>query len=95
MLVNALPSSHTPAVFTIAAPEGLRGHVQNSQDEVGSFSQQDYEKFLEGYKSQYKELSFWVDEDAIEGIYLLLCSGHFLCFALCCWPIWLVHQTAS
>lgn len=58
-----MPSATGPAVFAIAAPEGIRGGTQ----EVTSFSQQDYDNFLQGYKSQYKELSFWVEQDAIEG----------------------------
>lgn len=64
MQTHALPSG--PAVFTIAAPEGIRGNIQEGMA-VSSFSQQDYDKFLQGYKSQYKELSFWVEEDAVEG----------------------------
>lgn len=58
-----MPSATGPAVFAIAAPEGIRGGTQ----EVTSFSQQDYDKFLQGYKSQYQELSFWVEQDMIEG----------------------------
>lgn len=64
---SAVPSRLTPAVLTIAAPEGLRGNVQQDA-EVSSFSQQDFDKFLQGYKSQYKELSFWVEGGAIEGV---------------------------
>lgn len=64
---SAMPSATGPAVFAIAAPEGIRGNVEEGMDEVTSFSQQEYDKFLQGYKSQYKELSFWVGKDAIEG----------------------------
>lgn len=60
-------SATGPAVFAIAAPEGIRGNVQEGMEEVTSFSQQEYDKFLQGYKSQHKELSFWVEEDAITG----------------------------
>lgn len=55
-------------MLTIAAPEGIRGNAQLDADQVDSFSQQDFDRFLQGYQSQYKELSFWVEEDAIEGV---------------------------
>lgn len=64
---NALPSATGPAVFVIAAPEAIRDKEQEGLGEITSFSQQDYDKFLQGYKSQYNELSFWVEGDAIEG----------------------------
>ena len=69
MQTHAMPSATGPAVFAIAVPEGIRGNVEEGMEEVTSFSQQDYDKFLQGYKSQYKELSFWVEEDAIEGTF--------------------------
>ena len=69
--MKAMPSATGPGVFAIAAPEGIRGNVEEGMEEVTSFSQQDYDKFLQGYKSQYKELSFWVGEDAIEGTFKL------------------------
>ena len=62
----------------IVAPEGARGQVagaspQVAPDEadaeagVAEFTQQDYEKFMKGYRSQYEEISMWVNPEDIEG----------------------------
>ena len=74
---SAIPSRITPAVLTIAVPEGIRGGTQQDADQVDSFSQQDFDSFLQGYQSQYKELSFWVEEDAIEGV---TCVAKSVCY---------------
>lgn len=60
---------HSQVVSAIAAPEGLRGHVQaeGQTNAPNSFSQQEFDKFKQGYKSQYSELSFWVEDKDIEG----------------------------
>ena len=79
--VNALPAVPTPSIPTptIGAPEGLRGSLEGSVDidsidsldsfdDAIEFSQQAYDRFKQGYKSLYQELSFWVEDDAIEGV---------------------------
>lgn len=77
---NALPSG--PAVFAIAAPESIQDKVQEGLGEITSFSQQDYDKFVQGYKSQFKELSFWVEDDAIEGTFGSLGTASMHCVRL-------------
>ncbi len=66
---------------TIAAPEGIRGQVQNLPRENGSatveeFTQQDYDKFMRGYRSQYEEISMWVNAQDIEGTAYSQASYH-------------------
>lgn len=92
--VNALPAVPTPSIPTptIGAPEGLRGSLEGSVDidsidsldsfdNASEFSQQAYDKFKQGYKSQYQELSFWVEDDAIEGVLLVTLVAS---TAVCC-----------
>lgn len=85
MQPNALPSATGPAVFAIAAPEAIRDKVQEGLGEITSFSQEDYDRFLQGYKSQYKELSFWVENDAIEGTFRSLGLTCMYCVRLFCY----------
>ncbi len=55
----------------IAAPEGIRGQVGDALPKgdgfANQFTQQDFKKFMRGYRSQYEEISMWVDENDIEG----------------------------
>ena len=55
----------------IAAPEGIRGQVGDALPTGGGsanqFTRQDLKKFMQGYRSQYEEISMWVDGDDIEG----------------------------
>ncbi len=55
----------------IAAPEGIRGQVgealPSGDAAADQFTQQDFKKFMQGYRSQYEEIGMWVDDDDIEG----------------------------
>lgn len=58
----------------IAAPEGLRGQAasdlpqdKSHPESVTEFTQQDYDKFMRGYRSQHEEMSMWLDDTDIEG----------------------------
>lgn len=76
----------------IAAPEGARGQTggadrrqapdqADSPADVSEFTQQDYDKFMKGYRSQYEEISMWVDPKDIEGEHAPLGGTHFsFCF---------------
>jgi len=59
----------------IAAPEGIRGQVGDAlpsgDGAADQFTQQDLKKFMQGYRSQYEEISMWVEDDDIEGQLLL------------------------
>lgn len=59
----------------IAAPEGIRGQVGDAlpkgDQSANQFTQQDFNKFMQGYRSQYEEISMWVDDNDIEGQLLL------------------------
>ena len=59
----------------IAAPEGIRGQVGDALPKgdgfANQFTQQDFKKFMQGYRSQYEEISMWVNDDDIEGQLLL------------------------
>ena len=74
----------------IAAPEGARGQMggadhrqapdeADSPADVSEFTQQDYDKFMKGYKSQYEEISMWVDPKDIEGEVASLAGRAILC----------------
>ena len=59
----------------IAAPEGIRGQVGDAlpkgDQSADQFTQQHFNKFMQGYRSQYEEISMWVDDNDIEGQLLL------------------------
>ena len=59
----------------IAAPEAIRGQVGDALPKgdgfANQFTQQDFKKFMQGYRSQYEEISMWVDDNDIEGQLLL------------------------
>lgn len=59
----------------IAAPEGIRGQASDALPKedgfAHQFTQQDFKKFMQGYRSQYEEISMWVDDNDIEGQLLL------------------------
>ena len=58
-------------LHAIAAPEGIRQQLElgslDLEDPVTAFSQEDFDKFLKGYQSQYNELSTWIKDEDIEG----------------------------
>ncbi|DBB06748.1 hypothetical protein WJX82_009214 [Trebouxia sp. C0006] len=55
----------------IAAPEGIRGQLGDAlpkgDEFANQFTQQDFKKFMQGYRSQYEEISMWIDDNDIEG----------------------------
>lgn len=80
---------------TIAAPEGIRGQAADNLpkgESVTQFTQQDYDKFMQGYRSQYEEISMWVGSDDIEGD--IHCLARHICAHMCiCSPHEFVEMT--
>ena len=60
-----------PAVNVPVSPEGVRGlsgqDLPAGSEGVPEFTQEAYDNFMQGYQSQYQEISMWVDESDIEG----------------------------